>query len=129
MAVEIQTVVLCDRHLADKDEREPGESWEFTVKGPGMKTQTLVVDACQDCAAVLIEAAGYLDAYGRKPGKAAKAPKRTEPEPEALAPEAPELLTCPECGRDNFRGAQGLGSHRFRSHGVKGATRVQAGAE
>lgn len=30
-------------------------------------------------------------------------------------------FTCPECGRDDFKAATGLGAHRASAHGVAGA--------
>lgn len=47
---------------------------------------------------------------------------RTVPAKKASPASAPARptgdLRCPECGREDFGGPQGLGSHRFRAHGI-----------
>jgi hypothetical protein len=66
MATEI--VRWCDRHLATKDERVPGESWSFQITSPSGGNVTASVDACPDCAAPYAELVEYLREHGTPGG-------------------------------------------------------------
>lgn len=112
MATEVTTLTWCDRHLADDGTRASGDAWEVTIKGPGRKSASYVVDACPSCAEVLVAADAFLTTYGRTPG-ATRRNKRAGDTPAAEGGKVP----CPECGT-RVGGRPGVMSHMRRLHGV-----------
>jgi hypothetical protein len=83
MAAELVTLIYCDRHLVEKDEKVPGETFTW---------DKLTVDLCEECAGPIAQASALFADYGAK-GKRTRLPKKQ------AQPSDPDVLKCPECGK------------------------------
>lgn len=152
MAQRIQTI--CDVHQSH-DQTVDGLSWSITIAAPGDNPVTYTIDLCDEDGRDLVKLTELLAAFGRRSSSGTHRKAKTEPSPTpcplcdkvprnraALATHLRELhdgITvadalgedtphrCPDCGAGASTAA-GLGSHRWRAHGVQGTQR-DGGAE
>jgi hypothetical protein len=93
---------LCDPHLLEDDKEVDGQEYRLGIQFPGVtRWDWIVVDLCPDHAALLVDPAQTLAAYGR-----------TFQPPAGPGPQA---SVCGDCGR-TFDTPRGLGAHRKRAH-------------